>query len=71
MVVTDALVEALQRERIRAVVDVTDPEPLPAGASAVVGAQLHDHATCRRVDARVYPSGVSIWSGAGEAVYRR
>lgn len=31
VVVTDALVEALQRERIRAVVDVTDPEPLPPG----------------------------------------
>jgi phosphoglycerate dehydrogenase-like enzyme len=29
VVVTDALVEALQKERIRAVVDVTDPEPLP------------------------------------------
>jgi phosphoglycerate dehydrogenase-like enzyme len=29
VVVTDALVEALQRGRIRAVVDVTDPEPLP------------------------------------------
>jgi phosphoglycerate dehydrogenase-like enzyme len=31
VVVTDALVEALQKGRIRAVVDVTDPEPLPAG----------------------------------------
>jgi phosphoglycerate dehydrogenase-like enzyme len=31
VVVTDALVEALQRRRIRAAVDVTDPEPLPAG----------------------------------------
>ena len=29
VVVTDALVEALQKDRIRAVVDVTDPEPLP------------------------------------------
>ena len=28
---TDALVEALQQHRIRAVVDVTDPEPLPPG----------------------------------------
>jgi phosphoglycerate dehydrogenase-like enzyme len=28
---TEALVEALQQERIRAVVDVTDPEPLPVG----------------------------------------
>ena len=28
---TDALVGALQEHRIRAVVDVTDPEPLPAG----------------------------------------
>jgi len=26
---TDALVEALQQHRIRAVLDVTDPEPLP------------------------------------------
>jgi phosphoglycerate dehydrogenase-like enzyme len=31
VVVTDALVEALQQYRIRAAVDVTDPEPLPAG----------------------------------------
>jgi phosphoglycerate dehydrogenase-like enzyme len=31
VVVTEALVEALQQDRIRAVVDVTDPEPLPAG----------------------------------------
>jgi len=29
--VTDALVEALQAGRIRAALDVTDPEPLPAG----------------------------------------
>jgi phosphoglycerate dehydrogenase-like enzyme len=28
---TKALVEALQQNRIRAVLDVTDPEPLPAG----------------------------------------
>jgi phosphoglycerate dehydrogenase-like enzyme len=31
VVVTDALVDALQEGRIRAAVDVTDPEPLPAG----------------------------------------
>lgn len=31
VVVTDALVEALEQQRIRAAVDVTDPEPLPAG----------------------------------------
>jgi phosphoglycerate dehydrogenase-like enzyme len=30
VLVTDALVEALQQHRIRAAVDVTDPEPLPA-----------------------------------------
>ncbi len=30
VVVTDALVEALQQNRIKAVLDVTDPEPLPA-----------------------------------------
>jgi phosphoglycerate dehydrogenase-like enzyme len=28
---TDALVEALQSGRIRAALDVTDPEPLPVG----------------------------------------
>ena len=28
---TDALVEALQSRRIRAALDVTDPEPLPVG----------------------------------------
>jgi phosphoglycerate dehydrogenase-like enzyme len=33
VVVTDALVEALQDQRIRAAVDVTDPEPLPADHS--------------------------------------
>jgi phosphoglycerate dehydrogenase-like enzyme len=31
VVVTEALVEALQEHRIRAALDVTDPEPLPAG----------------------------------------
>jgi phosphoglycerate dehydrogenase-like enzyme len=31
VVVTDALVEALQQNRLRAVLDVTDPEPLPTG----------------------------------------
>jgi phosphoglycerate dehydrogenase-like enzyme len=31
VVATQALVEALQQERIRAVLDVTDPEPLPTG----------------------------------------
>jgi phosphoglycerate dehydrogenase-like enzyme len=31
VVATDALVEALEQGRIRAVVDVTDPEPLPSG----------------------------------------
>jgi phosphoglycerate dehydrogenase-like enzyme len=31
VVVTDALVAALEEHRIRAAVDVTDPEPLPAG----------------------------------------
>src|ERR1700724_2403072 len=31
VVVTDALVDALQQNRLRAVLDVTDPEPLPAG----------------------------------------
>ena len=31
VVLTDALVEALQQNRIRAALDVTDPEPLPAG----------------------------------------
>ncbi len=31
VVVTDALVEALEQNRVRAVLDVTDPEPLPAG----------------------------------------
>jgi phosphoglycerate dehydrogenase-like enzyme len=31
VVVTDALVEALEAHRIRAALDVTDPEPLPEG----------------------------------------
>jgi phosphoglycerate dehydrogenase-like enzyme len=31
VVVTDALVEALTQHRVRAALDVTDPEPLPAG----------------------------------------
>jgi len=31
VVATDALVEALEQQRIRAALDVTDPEPLPAG----------------------------------------
>lgn len=31
VVVTDALVQALQQQKIRAALDVTDPEPLPTG----------------------------------------
>jgi phosphoglycerate dehydrogenase-like enzyme len=31
VVVTDALLHALQQHRLRAALDVTDPEPLPAG----------------------------------------
>jgi phosphoglycerate dehydrogenase-like enzyme len=31
VVVTEALVEALEQQKIRAALDVTDPEPLPAG----------------------------------------
>jgi len=31
VVVTDAFVEALEKHRVRAVLDVTDPEPLPPG----------------------------------------
>lgn len=31
VVVTDALIDALQEQRIRAALDVTDPEPLPKG----------------------------------------
>jgi phosphoglycerate dehydrogenase-like enzyme len=31
VVVTEALVEALEQHRLRAVLDVTDPEPLPSG----------------------------------------
>jgi phosphoglycerate dehydrogenase-like enzyme len=31
VVVTEALVEALEQNRIQAVLDVTDPEPLPVG----------------------------------------
>ena len=45
---TDALVQALEDRKIRAAIDVTDPEPLPRGASALEGAQPAAHAACGR-----------------------
>jgi phosphoglycerate dehydrogenase-like enzyme len=41
---TEALVEALSERKIRAALDVTNPEPLPGGASLVEGTQSADHA---------------------------
>ena len=44
VVVTDDLVDALRSGHVRAALDVTDPEPLPEGAPAVVGAERAHHA---------------------------
>jgi phosphoglycerate dehydrogenase-like enzyme len=71
VVVTDALVEALVQHRIRAAVDVTDPEPLASGHPALVRAQLPHHAAHRRIDAGVYLSRVPLRCAAGKALHRR
>ena len=44
---TDALVAELERGRLRAVLDVTDPEPLP-GRPPALGPRARDHAAQRR-----------------------
>ena len=45
---TDALVAELTAGRLRAALDVTDPEPLPAGPPALVGARPAAHPARRR-----------------------
>ena len=50
IVATDALVEALHSGRIRAAIDVTDPEPLAGRASALELSKLADHAAHRRIE---------------------
>lgn len=64
---TDALVESLTREHIRAALDVTDPEPLPDGHPlwAAPGVLITPHIG-GAVD-RVFERG---WRFAGEQVHR-
>ena len=50
LVVTDDLVAEVSSGRLSAAMDVTDPEPLPAGPSALVHAERADHAAYRRID---------------------
>ena len=71
IVSTEALVEALQQNRLRAVLDVTDPEPLPPRPSAMVGSQLHDHPSRRRFHSRVYSSRLPIRREPGAKVHCR
>ena len=47
---TDALVAECAAGRLRAALDVTDPEPLPGGPPAVDDARRHHHAARRRRD---------------------
>ena len=54
IVETDALVEALQSGRIRAAIDVTDPEPLPEGHPLVELPESADHAAHWRIEPGVY-----------------
>ena len=51
---TDALVEALHAGRIRAAIDVTDPEPLPEGHPLVELPEPDDHAAHRWFEQRVF-----------------
>ena len=60
---TDALVAELRSGRLRAVLDVVDPEPLPDGPSALgAGARNHAAQCGRQRGGR--PSGDSLWSRA-------
>ena len=45
---TDALLELLQAERVRAALDVTDPEPLPADHPLWDAPGVADHSALRR-----------------------
>ena len=50
---TDALVDALNAGRIRAALDVTDPEPLPAGSPVMALPESADHAAHRWIEPAV------------------
>ena len=55
LVVTDDLVAEVSSGRLSAAMDVTDPEPLPAGPSALVAAKRADHTARRRIYAVLRP----------------
>ena len=71
VVVTDALLAELETGRLLAALDVTDPEPLPAGAPAVVGARPAAQPARRRQHLGVPAAGPAAGGRAGAALWRR
>ena len=57
---TSALLAALEAERIRAALDVVDPEPLPAGEPFVGRARAADLPTRRRLEQRDVAARVPV-----------
>ena len=60
---TDALVAELASGRISAALDVTDPEPLPAGHPLWDAAERPDHPARGRLGARPAAARRTAWSG--------
>ena len=68
VVVTDDLRRrAASPGHVRAALDVTDPEPLPAGAPAVVRAGRADHPARRRRDAGDVAPRATGWSASSSS----
>ncbi len=68
---TDALVRALQSGKIRAALDVTDPEPTAGRASAVEVPKPVDHTACGWVESGVCTALVEDCSRRTAALYGR
>ena len=66
---TDALVEAAVDGRLRAALDVTDPEPLPAGPPPLGQPRRPHHPARRRRTSALPPPGSAPGPGAARSAY--